>query len=130
LAADSINGGADLPPFRVLNGKTIYTLSGDAFASGNATLTAMANASLQALAGKLAKTKAISVVGYTDSQGDAKTNLALSKQRADVVRRALVTAGLKPDRIKAIGRGEEAPLLDNHTEQGRARNRRVEVVVD
>lgn len=122
-------GGAEPPPSRREGGKTIYTLAGNAFASGSATLTAPARASLQALAGQLGGGR-ITIEGHTDSQGAAAANQALSKRRADAVRRVLEEAGVPAGRMSAVGRGAERPVADNGSADGRARNRRVEVVVE
>ncbi len=74
--------------------------------------------------------KSVRVEAHTDSQGADAANLALSQQRADAVRQALLAAGLSPGRVKAIGKGESDPLTDNGTAEGRARNRRVEMIVE
>lgn len=127
LEADS---PASLPPQRIVDGRTVYTVAGNAFASGRASLTASAQASLRALAGELASTGSrITINGYTDSQGAAATNLALSQQRADAVRQALADAGVVTSRMKATGHGAAQPIADNATPAGRAQNRRVEIVV-
>ncbi len=122
--------GAEPPPSRREGGKTIYTLAGNAFGSGSATLTAPARASLQALAGRLAAGGRITIEGHTDSQGAAAANQALSKRRADAVRRVLEEAGVPGGRMSAVGRGAERPVADNGSADGRARNRRVEVIVE
>ena len=59
---------------------------------------------------------------------DAK-NLDLSQRRAEAVRSYLVSQGVKPERIKAVGKGETVPVADNKSPEGRANNRRVEIVV-
>lgn len=71
-------------------------------------------------------TMRVRVEGHTDSIGDDRTNLRLSQARADAVRRYLMSRGVTPDRMTAIGYGEDNPLDDNATEVGRAINRRVE----
>lgn len=120
-----------LPPSKVDARGEVFTLAGDAFTSGKATLTpAAANAVrtlsvyLQAIEGGRAR-----VEGHTDSQGSASANRTLSQQRANAVRDALVAAGLPAVRVQALGRGAEQPVGDNRTEAGRAANRRVEVIV-
>lgn len=67
----------------------------------------------------------IQVEGHTDSRGSASYNLDLSTRRAASVVRFLGEAGVAPDRLTSTGFGESAPIDDNETEQGRARNRRV-----
>jgi outer membrane protein OmpA-like peptidoglycan-associated protein len=69
------------------------------------------------------------VDGYTDSQGTAAYNQDLSQRRAQSVRDYLVTRGIASDRITAQGFGLTSPVADNATPEGRANNRRVEIVV-
>jgi outer membrane protein OmpA-like peptidoglycan-associated protein len=71
----------------------------------------------------------IVVEGYTDSQGGASFNQDLSMKRADSVRSYLVSHGIASDRISAQGFGLNSPIADNATAEGRANNRRVEIVV-
>jgi outer membrane protein OmpA-like peptidoglycan-associated protein len=71
----------------------------------------------------------IKIGGYTDNSGDASSNLGLSQQRAESVMQQLTTLGIAPDRMEAKGYGEQHPIADNSTEEGRARNRRVAVQV-
>ena len=71
----------------------------------------------------------IEVVGHTDSTGDAKANQSLSERRAAAVKQALVSNyGADANRITTKGWGAEQPLQDNKTPDGRAMNRRVEIV--
>ena len=71
------------------------------------------------------------VEGHTDSIGEAKYNLWLSGLRAEAVRQLLIDQhGVKPSQITAVGRGEESPVADNHTADGRRLNRRVELIMD
>ncbi len=71
----------------------------------------------------------IVVDGYTDSQGTPAYNQDLSQRRAQSVRDYLVTRGIASDRITAQGFGLNSPVADNATPEGRANNRRVEIVV-
>ena len=132
--AAAVAGGeitdAPAPPSRQEGGRTIYTLAGNAFGSGSASLTAQAQASLRTLAGSLRGSGAIRIEGHTDSQGADAANQALSKRRADAVRRALEDAGVAAGRLSATGRGEGSPVADNGSADGRARNRRVEIIVE
>jgi len=77
----------------------------------------------------LGQEKSIVVEGHTDSTGPDERNLELSKQRADALRNYLVGHGVAPDRVRATGRGEQAPIASNDTAEGRALNRRIEIVV-
>jgi len=69
----------------------------------------------------------IHIIGHTSSRGDATLNKKLSKKRAESVKHALVKLGIAADRITTEGRGEEEPIADNNTAEGRYINRRVEV---
>lgn len=123
--------GGSLPPASRDARGEVFTLAGDAFASGQATLTGAAVTSVRTLAAYLqADPRAtVQVEGHTDSQGDAAANRALSQRRADAVRDALVAAGVPRSQITAQGMGAERAVDDNATAAGRAANRRVEVVV-
>ncbi len=70
----------------------------------------------------------IEVAGHTDSMGSDAYNMRLSKQRADAVRNFLISRGVAADRLTAKGYGESQPVADNATEEGRFKNRRVELV--
>jgi outer membrane protein OmpA-like peptidoglycan-associated protein len=67
------------------------------------------------------------IEGFTDSTGNAAANVELSTARAREVKQRLVDRGVAPDRVEAVGLGEAKPIARNDTEEGRARNRRVEV---
>jgi outer membrane protein OmpA-like peptidoglycan-associated protein len=71
----------------------------------------------------------VTVVGYTDAAGPDDLNRQLSEKRAMAVRDALVTYGVDPARIFAEGLGEAEPRADNRTAEGRAENRRVEILI-
>jgi OmpA-OmpF porin, OOP family len=71
----------------------------------------------------------IDVAGHTDSDGDVTANQALSEKRAQAVVDYLVKAGLPASRFSAIGYGSAQPVADNDTDEGKARNRRIEFVV-
>lgn len=68
------------------------------------------------------------IVGHTDSVGTVDYNLDLSQRRADAVVAELVSRGIQPERLAAQGVGSFAPLATNRIEEGRAQNRRVELV--
>jgi len=70
----------------------------------------------------------VEIQGHTDSQGSDEYNMALSFDRAQSVRNYLIMRGISPERLVARGYGETRPIASNNTEQGRAQNRRVEVV--
>ncbi len=72
-------------------------------------------------------TVAFEVRGYADGAGDAKKNLLLSTRRAESVYNYLVSRGIAPERLLAVGYGEENPVASNDTPEGRAKNRRIEL---
>lgn len=112
---------------------TVITLSGGVlFATGRATILAGAQAQLDQVADAL-KTQAehhFSVEGHTDNQGTARVNDGLSTRRANAVRDYLIVHGVAAAAITATGVGSSKPIGDNATAEGRAMNRRVEIIVD
>lgn len=71
----------------------------------------------------------VRLIGYADARGSAPTNAQLGQARADVVRSALIAAGVDGRRIEAVSGGEAAPVDTNATSAGMAENRRTELVV-
>ena len=71
----------------------------------------------------------IKIGGYTDNSDDPQHNLNLSQDRANGVMADLISVGISPDRVEAQGYGEQFPVADNSTEEGRAKNRRVSMRV-
>jgi outer membrane protein OmpA-like peptidoglycan-associated protein len=71
----------------------------------------------------------VKIGGYTDNTGDAAANQLLSQQRADNVKNELIGMGVAADRLEAQGYGEQYPLADNATEEGRQKNRRISLFV-
>jgi outer membrane protein OmpA-like peptidoglycan-associated protein len=69
------------------------------------------------------------VEAHTDAHGPAPKSLELSRAQAERVRRVLIAEGVNPARVTAVGRGDVEPVADNATADGRARNRRVEIVI-
>jgi outer membrane protein OmpA-like peptidoglycan-associated protein len=70
----------------------------------------------------------VSIEGHTDNVGTPQNNKALSLQRAKSVMNAVVQKGIAAARLTAVGWGQEKPIADNRSEDGRAKNRRVEIV--
>ena len=70
--------------------------------------------------------KSVEVSGHTDSEGYYDMNLILSKERAAAVKAYLVTQGIEPGRLYAVGVGPDNPVADNNTKEGRQKNRRIE----
>ncbi len=111
---------------------TIITLTGSVlFGFGRSDLLPSATNRLEQVADAL-KTQPdrdIVVEGYTDNVGSATANLGLSQMRADRVRDFLVAHGVDANRVRSVGKGEADPIADNSTQEGRANNRRVEIVI-
>jgi outer membrane protein OmpA-like peptidoglycan-associated protein len=78
---------------------------------------------------QLSRASYIEVIGHTDDVGDDDYNMKLSQQRAEAMRDYLVGTGLDPNKIVTVGAGETRPIASNKTPEGRAENRRVEVLV-
>lgn len=99
------------------------------FAFDSADLTAQAQQHLRTLLPQLSDpgVSRIKVIGFTDSVGADDYNQGLSEQRAGSVAEYLISQGLAPDKVTSEGRGESEPVADNGTDEGRARNRRVEL---
>lgn len=86
---------------------------------------------VQSVAASLVKypNSAIQVVGHTDNTGSEAYNMDLSQRRAASVANVLVNSGVASGRVQTIGRGESQPIASNATEAGRAKNRRVEIII-
>lgn len=115
-------------------GRMVITLDGSVlFTSDSSKLLAPAQTKLEKVAEVIKEYEddfTIRIEGHTDSRGKAMHNQALSQQRASSVREYLVGKGVDPSVITAVGKGEEVPLADNKTPEGRADNRRVELVIE
>jgi OmpA-OmpF porin, OOP family len=100
------------------------------FETGKSAINPDSAATLDAAAAALKSAAAlrVEVGGHTDNVGTPEANLKLSQDRAQAVMAALVERGIKADRLTAKGYGQTAPIADNRTEDGRAKNRRVELV--
>ena len=108
------------------------TFAADAFFDFNkSVLKPEAKAKLDDLTGKLKgiTLEVIIAVGHTDSIGGDPYNQKLSVRRAEAVKAYLVTKGIEPNRIYTEGKGKKQPVADNKTDEGRAKNRRVEIEV-
>jgi outer membrane protein OmpA-like peptidoglycan-associated protein len=111
---------------------TVITLSGAVlFATGTYQLLPIAKLKLNDVAKALIEQgdSSIIVEGHTDSRGSDRANQQLSLRRAQEVRGYLVSQGVPSDSIRAVGVGESRPLASNASAEGRANNRRVEIVV-
>ncbi len=77
---------------------------------------------------KTDQTLKISIEGHTDNVGDAVSNKTLSKNRAKAIMDALIAKGIDKGRMSFVGWGQEKPVADNRSEEGKTKNRRVEIV--
>ena len=116
---------------RVEAARIVLTLPGIVFDTDKASLKPDAQLALAKLSGILMvfPRAKVAIGGYTDSTGAAKHNQNLSQQRADAVRTLLAEQGVAEERLTARGFGEANPVADNSSDDGRARNRRVELVI-
>ncbi|MFH1529995.1 MAG: OmpA family protein [Pseudomonadota bacterium] len=132
-AADAMAALAKLAAVKDEPRGTVITLSGSVlFASNQRTLLPEAKERLDQVAAVLLTTqeRRITVEGHTDSQGSDSFNRELSQGRADAVRDYIVTRGYEGDLVKANGMGEGHPVADNGSPEGRANNRRVEIIIE
>ncbi len=111
---------------------TVLSLSGSLlFVSGKASLLPAGRARLDEVAAALmgARAGGFLVEGHTDAQGSDTFNLDLSERRAQAVCDYLVSRGVPSEETRSVGYGEQRPIAENSTPEGRADNRRVEIVV-
>lgn len=101
------------------------------FESGSARLTPLGEDILEEMAGSLIEIgdARVQVVGHTDDVGSRQANLALSHARAEAVREHLAGLGVPRANLAVLGKGPDEPVADNATEDGRARNRRIQFQV-
>lgn len=110
----------------------MLTLSGSVlFVTGKSILRPEAQDRLREVAAAMQKDpRHITVVGHTDAKGSDGANKKLSEARANAVRTFLSKEGVPADRLSAMGMGESEPIADNETTEGRANNRRVELIIE
>ena len=110
----------------------VITLTGNVlFESGKWMLLPGAQIKLNEVAEalKMNKDRDITIEGHTDNQGTRKSNIELGQHRADSVRDYIVSRGVDGSRVTAVGIGQDRPVADNTSPEGRANNRRVEIIV-
>jgi outer membrane protein OmpA-like peptidoglycan-associated protein len=131
--ADALASLAALASLKEEERGLVVTLSGSVlFRSAESTLMPQARAKLDQVANALLAIRARNLIveGHTDSQGSDQYNQGLSQRRADAVRDYLVQSGYPADHIQSRGRGEGSPIANNASTEGRANNRRVEIVIE
>jgi outer membrane protein OmpA-like peptidoglycan-associated protein len=102
------------------------------FDTDSARISAKSDAILAKAAVAMKKSPAgtrIEIGGHTDNSGDAAANTKLSKDRADAVKQRLIEQGVDASILTSVGHGQDQPVADNTTDEGRARNRRIEFSV-
>ena len=111
--------------------KASLDLSNIQFRTGTAALSASSQTELDIIANTLVSNSHLKfeVAGHTDSTGSLSRNIALSQRRAEAVRSYLVKKGVAADRLTAKGYGPTKPIANNAIASGRAKNRRVELVL-
>lgn len=129
------------PTYKIVNGLRVSAGQGEQslldttlanrvveFEFGSAVLTPRGRALLTEIADILPKVRSnkIEIIGHTDSSGSRATNLALSQARADAVREFFVEKGINASRFSTLGVGPDQPVAANDTNEGRAKNRRIE----
>jgi outer membrane protein OmpA-like peptidoglycan-associated protein len=129
--ADTLRRQLENLQLRQTESGVVVTLGDVLFESGQTELREEAMASLVEVVDLLQSEpdKNIRIEGHTDSVGDANTNLEISQKRADAVFEALVSLGVDASRVTTQGMGEDFPIASNETEEGRAQNRRVDVIL-
>jgi outer membrane protein OmpA-like peptidoglycan-associated protein len=129
LEQDLAGTGADVR--RVEDAILVTLPSGITFDTDSAKVKREFRRPLNRVANTLAKYPEgyVDVVGHADSTGEAAYNQRLSERRADAVADMLVDRGVSSARIVARGMGERQPVASNETAEGRARNRRVEILI-
>lgn len=110
---------------------TIISMSDILFEVNKANLTADLKTSLAKIAGILLvfKTSTIIIEGHTDNQGTKQYNQSLSEKRAENVKTFLVEQGLEESRLSSVGYGFSKPIAENTTNEGRQKNRRVDLII-
>lgn len=128
---DSLRRQLENLQLRQTESGVVVTLGDVLFESGEVDLAENSQASLAEVVDLLQSEpdKLIRIEGHTDSVGDAATNLSLSEQRANAVRMALVGLGVAAERVTSVGLGEDFPIASNDNAEGRAKNRRVDVIL-
>lgn len=112
--------------------RLIVTLPQDIlFTTGSSAVRPDLQRDLAAVAGNLQAypDSTVQIIGHTDSDGEASFNQQLSESRANAVASVLLNNGVSSRRIQSYGRGESQPIASNLNAQGKAQNRRVEIVI-
>ncbi|MCX7727042.1 MAG: OmpA family protein [Chitinispirillaceae bacterium] len=119
---DSVKKEPEMPQQQILRGVN--------FKSGSAEMTFESYQALDPIVAQLKKYPqiVIEVRGHSDAIGSYEKNMRLSQLRAEAVRQYIISKGIDPERVRAVGFGSTVPIADNRTAAGRAINRRIEIV--
>ncbi len=131
--ADALAELASLASLKEEERGLVVTLSGSIlFRSAESNLLPPAQVKLDQVAKALLAIRARNIIveGHTDSRGSEAYNQGLSQRRADAVREYLVQRDYPADHIQSLGRGKGSPIANNASAEGRANNRRVEIVIE
>ena len=126
----SIFGPADIPPCSVIIESLTIDLVNDEFAFDRAELTPDMEVALDDVVRRVEESsgdEALTIVGHTDGIGSQDYNLGLGLRRADSVADYLISRGIPADRLDTETMGKVEPVATNETDEGRAKNRRVEI---
>ena len=133
IAASALETLSAVASIKSNDERVVITLSGEVlFKSDHADLLPLAKDRLDKVAAVLVQQSEgsrITVEGHTDSRGSDMHNATLSSERARSVRDYLIAQGVDATRIAAVGKGEDRPIASNTTPEGRANNRRVEIII-
>lgn len=132
--AQALQQSISNPNVRIVNNGSYLTVvmpESILFATDSAAVSGVAQNDLYAVAQNLNQypNSRVEVIGHTDNTGSAAHNIDLSQRRAQSVARILIAAGVNGNRIATIGRGFEQPIASNVSPEGRAQNRRVEIII-
>lgn len=130
--AEDVARGTPIQVARTTDNRVLIRATGDAaFETGRAALNMHFRRFLDGLAASLAGQPEVTVLvlGHTDSVGSDVTNQRISEERAQSTRDYLIARGVAFERLTAQGRGKREPVADNATPEGRAQNRRVELLI-
>lgn len=122
--------GQSVEPARQPGGRMVLGEREIHFSSGQATIPADAEPVLARVARMMKDNPGwrVQIEGFTDNAGNREANVNISRERAEAVKHWLTGHGVDPNRLSARGYGSSRPVASNSTENGRARNRRVEIV--
>ena len=128
LAGDPANNGCPVIKAEVIK-KIEYAAKNIFFATGKSALLAKSNKPLSEVVTILNENKdlKLDIDGYTDNTGKPEKNSLLSQNRADAVKKYMISKGVEESRLVSTGHGADSPVADNKTAAGRAKNRRVEL---